>query len=88
MARSIRTFITVSKCGVINNAVRCCEAAQLIEFEVNTDDEDIAKAAASMAAYNYLTFCEISGENTDTESVEVHVDGAGKFEVELGDDHE
>lgn len=61
----------------------------LIEFDVpDTDDEDVAKSAASMAAYDYLSFCTISGVNTDTDEVEVHVDGHGDCKVRLGDDHD
>ena len=60
----------------------------LIEFDVDTDDEHIAKAAASQAAYDYLTFCTVSGVNTDTDEVEVHVDGHGNALVRLGEDHE
>jgi hypothetical protein len=69
----------------------------LIEFDVDgceDEEEDgpltenIAKAAASMAAYDFLTFCTVSGVNTDTEEVVVHVDGYGQCEVRLGEDHE
>ena len=61
----------------------------LVEFDVpGTDDEQVAKGAASMAAYDYLSFCTVSGVNTDTEEVEVHVDGHGEFAVRLGTDHE
>lgn len=58
----------------------------LIEFDVpDAEDERIAKEAASLAAYDYLTFCKVSGENTDTEEVVVHVDGHGEYAVRLGD---
>ena len=60
----------------------------LVEFEVDTDDVGEAKAAASMAAYDYLTFCTISGVNSDTKEVTVHVDGCGDRIVRLGEDHE
>ncbi len=68
----------------------------LVEFEVETnvyDDEaplteDVAKAAASQAAYDFLSFCTVSGVNTDTEAVTVHVDGHGECQVKLGEDHE
>jgi hypothetical protein len=71
----------------------------LIEFEVEPApdvdpedaegfDESTAKGGASMAAYNYLTFCENSGFNTDTEAVTVHVDGFGECVVKLGENHE
>lgn len=60
----------------------------LIEFVVpEAEDEATAKAAASLAAHDYLTFCEVSGYNTDTESVTVHVDGRGEYEVRVGDVH-
>jgi hypothetical protein len=67
----------------------------LIEFDVEPLEEDlgegefneqIAKGAASQAAFDFLTFCTVSGVNTD--SVEVHVDGFGKCRVKLGEDHE
>jgi hypothetical protein len=68
----------------------------LIEFEVegideaigHRLDEAIAKGAASQAAYDYLSFCTVSGVNTDTEEVTVHVDGYGTCKVRLGSDHE
>ena len=60
----------------------------LIEFDVDTDEEGVAKAAASQAAYDYLTFCTVSGVNTDTDEVTVHVDGYGECTVRLGEDHE
>lgn len=60
-----------------------------VEFDVSgVDEEDVAKAAASLAAYNYLTFCEISGVRTDTDEVTVHVDGYGKCTVRLGENHD
>jgi len=69
----------------------------LIEFDVEPtgdleeDDElseNQAKSAASLAAYNFLTFCTVSGINYDTDEVEVFVDGFGKCRVKLGEDHE
>ena len=60
----------------------------LIEFDVDTDDEDVARSAASLAAYNFLSFCTISGVNSDTDMVTVHVDGHGEVDVRLGEDHE
>lgn len=61
----------------------------LVEFEVDgTDDEDVAKSAASMAAHHFLSFCTISGVNSDTDEVEVHVDGHGDFKVRIGTDHD
>lgn len=66
-----------------------------IEFEVEAledDDfemtEDIAKSAASVAAYDYLAFVEVSGRSTDSEEVEVRVDGFGTFNVKVGQEHE
>ena len=59
-----------------------------IEFEVDTDDEGVAKSAASQAAYDHLAFIEISGYSSDTETVEVQVDGHGKVKVKLGQDHD
>jgi hypothetical protein len=61
----------------------------LVEFDVqDVEDEAVAKAAASLAAYHFLTFCTVSDMNTDTDEVEVHVDGYGKCKVRLGEDHE
>ena len=59
-----------------------------VEFNVESlEDEEItveqAKDAAVTAAYDYLTFCEIGGYSTDTESVEIHVEGFGKCSVSL-----
>ena len=60
----------------------------LIEFDVDTDDESVAKSAASEAAYHYLTFCTVSGYNDDTDEVTVYVDGHGDVDVRIGEDHE
>ncbi len=61
----------------------------LVEFDVpDTDDEFVAKSAASQAAYHFLTFCTVSGVNTDTDEVDVSVDGFGDCIVRLGEDHE
>lgn len=66
----------------------------LVEFEVTTDvedgelTEDVAKSAASQAAYDFLSFVKVSGRTTDVESVEVHVDGFGECKVSIGEDHE
>ena len=64
----------------------------LVEFDVEGDgegfNEGVAKAAASLSAYNFLTFCKVSGRNTDVDEVEVHVDGYGECKVRLGEDHE
>lgn len=65
----------------------------LVEFDVAGAEgdeltEDQAKEAASQAIFDYLTFRTISGANTDTKEVEVHVDGYGTCLVRLGEDHE
>ena len=70
----------------------------LIEFEVEageeedpemvTLDEGIAKGAASVAAYDYLSFCTATGVNAGTEEVTVHVDGYGSCLVRIGADHD
>ena len=69
----------------------------LIEFEVSTDlDEEEhgeltqnhATSAASLAAFDYLSFVAMSGYSTDPESVEVHVDGFGPCTVKIGEDHQ
>jgi hypothetical protein len=61
----------------------------LVEFEVDdTDDENVAKSAASMAAYHYLAFCDAIGVNRGQDECEVHVDGHGEFTVRIGEDHE
>ena len=60
-----------------------------IEFDVDpacAEDElteNDAKSAADMAAYDYLSFVKISGYSSDSESVEVHVDGFGMCVVSL-----
>lgn len=68
----------------------------LVQFEVETDETDegeplelteqVAKNAAEQAAFDFLSFCTVSGVNTDTEEVEVHVDGFGKCKVRLSND--
>lgn len=67
----------------------------LVEFDVepldDPDDEfceQYARSAASQAVYDFLTFCTVSGVNTDTDSVEVHAEGFGDCRVKLGEDHE
>lgn len=61
----------------------------LVEFEVpKAEDENVAKSAASMAAYHYLTFCSAVGVNAGREECEVHVDGYGDYTVRIGEDHE
>lgn len=64
-----------------------------IEFEVEYEggDEDElmesqAESAAELAAIHFLSFCEISGYGTDTDAVEVFVDGFGKCAVKLAQD--
>ncbi len=60
-----------------------------IEFEVESLEapdeltEREAECAAEGAAYDYLSFVEISGYSSDSESVEVHVDGHGNCRVRL-----
>ena len=68
----------------------------LVEFDVEplVDDpdgefsENLAKSAASEAVYNFLTFCTVSGVNTDCDEVEVHAEGFGACKVSLGSNHE
>jgi hypothetical protein len=68
----------------------------LIEFDVEPDPnedeegftENVAKSAASQAAYDFLSFCTVSGVNTDTDKVKVHAEGFGACLVSLGEDHE
>lgn len=61
----------------------------LVEFDVpDTDDENVARSAASMAAYDYLSFCNATGVNRGLDACEVHVDGHGDFTVRIGEDHE
>lgn len=64
----------------------------LCEFNVESKEkgltEKIAKDAAGLAAFNYLSFVKISGVTTDIESVTVFVDGFGDCQVSIGEDHE
>ncbi|MCZ6868058.1 MAG: hypothetical protein O7G84_00980 [Gammaproteobacteria bacterium] len=61
----------------------------LVEFNVpGTDDESVARGAASMAAHEWLTVCEIGGGSMRIDKCTVHVDGHGEFEVMVGDDHD
>ncbi len=57
-----------------------------IEFEVDTDDETIARSAASMAAWDFLTLSE-TGESC-VDEVTVYVDGHGDRTVKMGQDHD
>lgn len=60
----------------------------LCEFDVpDADDEDVAKSAASVAAYEYLSFCTATGVTRGTDECTVHVDGHGKLKVRIGIDH-
>jgi len=64
----------------------------LCEFEVTSDEEDeltedVAKSAAEQAAFDFLAFVTVSGRNTDVDSVKVHVDGFGKCDVSIGEEH-
>jgi len=65
-----------------------------ISFEVESlEDADesgeltqkIAESAADLAAFNYLSFVKVSGFTTDSDAVEVHVDGFGKCKVCLAE---
>lgn len=58
----------------------------LVEFDVDTEDENEARAAASVAAYHNLCFT-LNGLQV-VEEVSVHVDGVGEIEVCLGEDHD
>jgi len=61
----------------------------LCEFEVpGTDDERVARSAASLAAYEYLSFCTVEDVNPGREECSVHVDGVGEFVVRIGQDHD
>ena len=60
----------------------------LVEFEVESVEgeeltENQAKDAADLARHHFLTFCTVSGYNTDTDEVTVHVDGFGECRVRL-----
>lgn len=65
-----------------------------VEFEIEAiecdeDDElseNVAKSAASLAAWHNLVFTS-NGRNV-VEQVEVHVDGFGKCQVKVGEEHE
>lgn len=64
-----------------------------INFDVEPADvcnehfnENVARAAAEEAALNHLSFVEISGYSSDSESVLVYVDGFGECEVRLAED--
>jgi len=59
----------------------------MVAFEVSSDegelDEKTAKAAAEQAAFDFLSLVTVSGVNTDTEEVTVHVDGFGDCTVSI-----
>lgn len=57
-----------------------------VEFEVNTDNENIALGAASMAAWNHL--CLSMWGQALADEVVVFVDGFGEFTVKMGEDHD
>lgn len=42
-----------------------------------------AVSAAEQAAFDYLSFVKISGYSTDTQAVEIHLDGHGPCKVTL-----
>ena len=46
-------------------------------------DENAARNAAEQATIDFLTFCTVSGVNTDTDEVEVHAEGFGTCKVRL-----
>lgn len=59
-----------------------------INFDVEgLEEEELTKntaiAAAEQAVYDYLSFVKIAGYSSDTEYVEVFVDGFGKCNVSL-----
>ena len=60
-----------------------------VSFEVSSEEEElnemVARAAAEQAAYDYLSLVTVSGVNTDTSEVTVHVDGFGECLVSLAD---
>ena len=58
-------------------------------FVVTSDDDlddETAKAAASVAAWDHLGLLDAAARQVD--SVKVHVDGFGACKVEVGDEHE
>jgi len=61
----------------------------LVEFDVpEAEDENVAKSAASMAAYHFLAFCTVVDFNPGRDECKVHVDGHGEYLVRVGEDHE
>lgn len=70
----------------------------LVEFDVaaldppEDDDaeltEEVAKTAASTAAWDFLCFCTAIDANPGREDCEVHVDGHGTFKVTMGEEHD
>lgn len=60
-----------------------------VTFEVSSEEEGlnelVAKAAAEQAAFDYLSLVTVSGVNTDTDEVFVHVDGFGECMVSIAD---
>lgn len=60
-----------------------------IEFEVTARTEGdeltegVVKIAAELAVYHFLAFVMVSGQTSDVENVEVHVDGFGSCIVSL-----
>ncbi len=59
----------------------------MVEFDVESEedgfDEKEAKAAASVAAWDYL--CLTRNGQDVADDAEVHVDGVGKFTVKVAD---
>jgi hypothetical protein len=61
----------------------------LCEFEVpDAENERDAKAAASQAAWGFLSFCTATDANAGRDECTVHVDGVGELTVRIGRDHE
>ncbi len=59
-----------------------------VEFVTDADEENAARAAASLAAWNFLALVEESTQGREVKSVTVHVDGYGPVEVAVGQDHD
>lgn len=63
-----------------------------ITFTVTSevDDDDLtqqrAEEAAETAARDFLAFVKVSGQSTDCDEVEVHVEGFGECTVSIEDE--
>ena len=64
------------------------ESAEGVAEWMDEFDESVARSAASVAAYDYLSLVKVFGVTTDSAQVEVHVDGFGPCRVQLGKNHE